>query len=63
MTKSRESELTTDLMRAQIRLGMIARMARLSMEETPKEHEVAEVMQTILAACGLDEEPSHRSAS
>jgi hypothetical protein len=56
MTKSRESELTTDLMRAQIRLGMIARMATLNLEQAPKEHEFAEVMQTILAACGIDKE-------
>ena len=56
MAKSRESELTTDLMRAQIRLGMIARMATLNLEETPKEHEFAEIMQTILAACGIDKE-------
>jgi len=35
---------------------MIARMARLNMEETPKEHEIVEVMQTILAACGLEDE-------
>ena len=56
MSRSRVSELTTDLMRAHIRLGMIARMAKLNIEETPKEHEFAEVMQTILAACGLEEE-------
>ncbi len=56
MSKSRESELTTDLMRAQIRLGMIARMARLHIDKTPEEHEFAEVMQTILAACGQETE-------
>ena len=55
MTRCKESELTTALMRAQIRLGMIARMARLNIEETPKEHEFAEVMQTIIAACGLED--------
>ncbi len=55
MTRRRESELATDLMRAQIRLGIIARMATLNIEETPKEHEFAEVLQTILAACGLED--------
>ena len=56
MTMNREAELTTDLMRAQARLGIIARMARTSMEETPRQQEFAEVMQTILAACGLEDE-------
>ena len=59
MSRSRESELTTDLMRMQIRLGMIARMAKLNMEQVPQEHEFTEVMQTILAACGMEEEPTH----
>ena len=39
-----------------IYLGMIARMARLNVEETPKEGEFTEVMQTILAASTLEED-------
>jgi hypothetical protein len=53
------SELRTNLMRAQIRLGMIARIARLNMEEPQRQQELAEVMQAILAACGPQDESRH----
>lgn len=56
MTTSREAELNTDLKRAHIRLSIIARMAQLNMEEAPREQEFSEVMQSILAACGVEEE-------
>ncbi len=52
MTTSRESELTSNLMRAEARLGIIARMAQLNMQETLKEDEFAKLLQTILAASG-----------
>jgi hypothetical protein len=39
-------------MRAEARLGIIARMARLNMEETLQEDEFAKLLQTILAASG-----------
>jgi hypothetical protein len=55
MTRSKESELSTNLMRAEARLGMIARMARLNMEEALKQHEFAKVLQTILAASGHED--------
>jgi hypothetical protein len=55
MTTSKESELTGNLMRAEARLGIIARMARLNMEESLDEEEFAKVLQTILAASGHEE--------
>jgi hypothetical protein len=39
-------------MRAEARLGIIARMAQLNMQETLKEDEFAKLLQTILAASG-----------
>ena len=58
MLQKREAQLAAELMRARIRLGMIARMAELNMENTPRESEFAEVMQTILAASTLEDKPS-----
>jgi hypothetical protein len=55
MTTSKESELTGNLMRAEARLGIIARMARLNMEEALDEEEFAKLLQTILAASGHEE--------
>jgi hypothetical protein len=55
ITTSRESELTSNLMRAEARLGIIARMARLNMQESLEEHEFARLLQTILAASGHEE--------
>jgi hypothetical protein len=52
-----DGDLTTDLMRAQARLGLIARMAKLNLQETPDEQDFAEVLRNILAACGLEDEP------
>ena len=56
MTRSSDRQLTTDWIRARIRLGMIARMARLNMEQTPSKSEFTEVMQTILAASTLEDD-------
>ena len=53
-TTSKESELSTNLMRAEARLGIIARMAQLNMQETLNEDEFAKLLQTILAASGHD---------
>lgn len=55
MTKQRESKLATELMRARIRLGMIARMATLGKEEQREKSEIVELMQTIIATTGLEE--------
>jgi hypothetical protein len=55
MSRNRESELTTNLMQAEARLGIIARVARLNMEELLDDHEFARVLQTILAASGHEE--------
>ncbi len=55
VTRSKESELSTNLMRAEARLGIIARMARLNMDEGLKQHEFAKVLQTILAASGHED--------
>jgi hypothetical protein len=46
---------TAELLRAQIRLGMIARMIRVNIEESPTEEEFPEVMETIIAACGVED--------
>ena len=50
-----DADLTTDLMRAQARLGLIARMAKLNLEETPDEQEFTEILRNILAACGVED--------
>lgn len=42
-------------MQAEARLGIIARVARLNMEELLDDHEFARVLQTILAASGHEE--------
>ena len=55
MNKQNDAELATDLMRARIRLTMIARMARVGMENNDHDSELIELMQTILATCGLEE--------
>ncbi len=56
MTIEKKPELTTELLKAQIRLGMVARMVKLNIEETPVEAEFPDVMETLLAACGQEEE-------
>lgn len=56
MKMDKKPELTTELLKAQIRLGMVARMVRLNMEETPGEEEYPDVMETLLAVCGQGEE-------
>jgi hypothetical protein len=43
------------LLRAQIRLGMLARMVRVNIEESPGEEDIPEVLETIRAACGVEE--------
>ena len=55
MTKQRESQLATELMRARIRLGMIARMATMGKDEQREKSEIVELMQTIIATTGLEE--------
>ena len=55
MTTKKNPKSTAELLRAQIRLGMIARMVRLSIDESPAEEEYPEIMETILAACGKDD--------
>ena len=56
MTMEKKPDLTTEILKAQIRLGMVARMVKLNIEETPGEEEYPDVMETILAACGQGEE-------
>lgn len=55
MKTEMKSESTAELLKAQIRLGMIARMIRVNVEGSPTEEDFPEVMETILAACGLEE--------
>lgn len=55
MKTEMKSESTAELLKAQIRLGMIARMIRVNIEGSPTEEDFPEVMETILAACGLEE--------
>jgi hypothetical protein len=50
------SQLATDLMQAEARLALIARMARHNLEALPDAQEFGEVMLTILAACGARQE-------
>ena len=52
MEMDKTAELTEDLLKAQIRLGMIARMARVNIEKNPGQEEFPEVMESILAVCG-----------
>ncbi len=55
MKTEMKPESTAELLKAQIRLGMIARMIRVNIEGPPTEEDFPEVMETILAACGLEE--------
>ena len=55
-TTGDETDLTTDLMRAQARLGLIARMAKLNLEETPDQQEFTEILRNIIAACGVEDD-------
>ena len=45
------SRLTDDLLRAQARLALIARMARHNLEQSPSQQEFSEILRIILAAC------------
>jgi hypothetical protein len=55
MAIEKKPELTAELLKAQIRLGMVARMVKLNIEETPSEEDIPDVMETLLAACGQGE--------
>ena len=55
MTTEKNPKSTAELLRAQIRLGMIARMVRVNIDESPEEDEFPEIMETILAACGQED--------
>ena len=55
MTTEKNPKSTAELLRAQIRLGMIARMVRVNIDESPAEDEFPEIMETILAACGQED--------
>jgi hypothetical protein len=52
MARDNHSELNADLMRANLRLGLIAQMAKSNLQEPLTEHEFTEVMRAILDACG-----------
>lgn len=56
MTTDKKAISAAELLKAQVRLGMIARMVRVNIEEGPGEDEFPEVMETILAACGLGDQ-------
>ena len=53
------TELTTDLLRAETRLALIARMAKLNLEQRPDQQDFDEVLQTILATCSST--PGHHT--
>lgn len=55
MKTKMKPESTAELLKAQIRLAMIARMIRVKIEESPTEEDFPEVMETILAACGVED--------
>jgi hypothetical protein len=56
MKPDKKPEPVTELFKAKLRLGMIARMVRVSIEESPTDDEIPDVMETLLAACGQGEE-------
>ena len=56
MKAEKKPEPAAELFKAKLRLGMIARMVRVSIEESTKEEEIPDVMETLLAACGEQEE-------
>lgn len=56
MKAEKKPEAVAELFKAKLRLGMIARMVRVSIEESPTEEDIPDVMETLLAACGQGEE-------
>ena len=56
MKPDKKPEPAAELFKAKLRLGMIARMVRVSIEESPTDEEIPDVMETLLAACGQGEE-------
>jgi hypothetical protein len=56
MKVEKKPEPVAELFKAKLRLGMIARMVRVSIEESPTDDEIPDVMETLLAACGQGEE-------
>ncbi len=56
MKAEKKQEPVAELFKAKLRLGMIARMVRVSIEDVPTEDEIPDVMETLLAACGQGEE-------
>jgi hypothetical protein len=54
MKTDEKTKSPAQLLRAQIRLSMLARMVRVNIEESPAEEDIPEVMESILAACGVE---------
>jgi hypothetical protein len=56
MENRKEPELAIDLAKAKTRLDLIARMAKLNMDQCPSKQDFEEILQNILAACGTESE-------